>query len=202
MKHLTINGSKRTTGRKADVREVRKEGKVPCVVYGNGVENISFAVEEKALKGLTDTPYSHIVDLDVEGQKFTALLHDVQYHPVTDRALHADFLVVDSKKPAVVEVPVIITGNSVGVRAGGKLQVSRRKLRISGLLENLPDDLTVDVTPLAIGKRITAGDLKFDKISIVNPKATIICACVSTRNAVAEETEEGGEEAAEQPAQE
>ena len=195
MKHLAISGSKRTVGRKADVREVRAAGKVPCVVYGNGVENISFAVDEKELKNLTHTPYCHIVDLDVDGQKFIALLHEVQYHPVTDRALHADFLAVDAKKPVVVEVPVIITGNSVGVKAGGKLQVSRRKLKISGLIKDLPDDLTVDVTPLAIGKRITAGDLKFDNISIVNPKATIICSCLSTRNAVAaaEESSEGQE---------
>ena len=192
MKHLTITGSKRTVGRKADVRQVRSEGKVPCVVYGNGVENTSFAVDAKELQTLTNTPYCHIVDLDVDGTKFTALLHDVQYHPVNDNALHADFLAVANDKPVVVEVPVIITGNSVGVKAGGKLQVSRRKLRISGLLEDLPDDLTVDVTPLAIGKRITAGDLKFDKITIVNPKATIICTCLSTRNAVA-----AAEEAAE-----
>ncbi len=195
MKHLAISGSKRTVGRKADVREVRVAGKVPCVVYGNGVENISFAVDEKELKNLTHTPYCHIVDLDVDGQKFTALLHEVQYHPVTDKALHADFLAVSESKPVVVEVPVIITGNSVGVRAGGKLQVSRRKLRICGLIKDLPDDLTVDVTPLAIGKRITAGDLKFDNITIVNPKATIICSCLSTRNAVAaaEESSESQE---------
>ncbi|MBP5505926.1 MAG: 50S ribosomal protein L25 [Bacteroidales bacterium] len=197
MKHLTINGSKRTIGRKADVRATRKEGKVPCVVYGNGVENTPFAVDEKELKTLTNTPYCHIVDLDIEGKKCTSLLGEVQYHPVTDRALHADFLAVDAKKPVVVEVPVIITGNSVGVKAGGKLQVSRRKLRISGLLENLPDDLTVDVTPLAIGKRITAGDLKFDNITIVNPKATIIVSCLSTRNAVAATETESTEAAAE-----
>ena len=197
MKHLTLSGSKRNFGRKADVREVRSEGKVPCVVYGNGVENTAFSVDAKALKALTDTPYCHIVDLDIDGTKFTALLHEVQYHPVKDNALHADFLAVDNKKPVVVEVPVIITGNSVGVRAGGKLQVSRRKLNISGLLENLPDELTVDVTPLAIGKRITAGDLKFDNITIVNPKATIICSCQSTRNAVAAAETEGGEAAAE-----
>jgi len=185
MKHLTISGSKRTVGRKADVRQVRSEGKVPCVVYGNGIENISFAVDAKELQTLTNTPYCHIVDLDVDGTKITALLHEVQYHPVNDKALHADFLAVDNNKPVVVEVPVLITGNSVGVKAGGKLQVSRRKLKICGLLENLPDDLTVDVTSLAIGKRITAGDLKFDNISIVNPKATIICSCLSTRNSVA-----------------
>lgn len=194
MKHLTISGSKRTVGRKADVRQVRSEGKVPCVVYGNGVENTSFAVDAKELQALTNTPYCHIVDLDVDGTKITALLHEVQWHPVKDNALHADFLAVANDKPVVVEVPVIITGNSVGVKAGGKLQVSRRKLRISGLIENLPDDLTVDVTSLAIGKRITAGDLKFDNITIVNPKATIICSCLSTRNAVAAaETEESAE---------
>lgn len=194
MKHLTISGSKRTVGRKADVRQVRSEGKVPCVVYGNGVENTSFAVDAKELQALTNTPYCHIVDLDVDGTKITALLHEVQWHPVKDNALHADFLAVANDKPVVVEVPVIVTGNSVGVKAGGKLQVSRRKLRISGLIENLPDDLTVDVTSLAIGKRITAGDLKFDNITIVNPKATIICSCLSTRNAVAAaETEESAE---------
>ena len=185
MKHLSLSGSKRTTGRKADVREVRSEGKVPCVIYGNGTENVSFSVDAKDLKTLTDTPYCHIVDLDVDGQKYTALLHEVQYHPVNDKALHADFLAVNNSKPVVVEVPVLISGNSAGVKAGGKLQVSRRKLKICGLLENLPDDLTVDVTPLAIGKRITAGDLKFDNISIVNPKTTIIVSCLSTRNAVA-----------------
>ena len=192
MKHLAISGSKRAAGSKSDLRAIRKEGKVPCVVYGNGIENINFSVDEKELKNFTDTPYCHIVDLDVDGQKFTALLHAVQYHPVTDRALHADFLVVGSEKPVTVEVPIIISGNSVGVKAGGKLQVNRRKLRISGLVENLPNSLTVDVTPLAIGKRITAGDLKFDNINIVNPKATIICTCLSTRNAVAaaEETAE------------
>ena len=134
MKHLSLSGSKRTTGRKADVREVRSEGKVPCVIYGNGVENVSFSVDAKALKALTDTPYCHIVDLDVDGQKYTALLHEVQYHPVNDKALHADFLAVGEDKPVVVEVPVLISGNSVGVRAGGKLQVSRRKLKICGLL--------------------------------------------------------------------
>lgn len=198
MKHLTLSGSKRTFGRKADVREVRAAGKVPCVVYGNGVENTAFAVEEKALKTLTDTPYCHIVDLDIDGTKHTALLHAVQYHPVNDRALHADFLAVSDKKPVVVEVPVIITGNSAGVRAGGKLQVSRRKLKICGLINDLPDDLTVDVTPLAIGKRITAGDLKFDKISIVNPKATIIVSCLSTRNAAAAAAEGESSEAAQE----
>ena len=197
MKHLSLSGSKRTTGRKADVRGVRSEGKVPCVIYGNGVENVSFSVDAKALKALTDTPYCHIVDLDVDGQKYTALLHEVQYHPVNDKALHADFLAVGEDKPVVVEVPVLISGNSVGVRAGGKLQVSRRKLKICGLLANLPDDLTVDVTPLAIGKRITAGDLKFDNISIVNPKATIIVSCLSTRNAVAAADSEAASESAE-----
>ena len=197
MKHLSLSGSKRTTGRKADIRQVRKDGKVPCVVYGNGVENTSFAVDEKALKSLTDTPYCHIVDLDIDGAKCTALLQAVQYHPVNDKALHADFFAVDAKKPVVVEVPVIITGNSVGVRAGGKLQVSRRKLKICGLLENLPDDLTIDVTPLAIGKRITAADLKFDNISIVNPKATIIVSCLSTRNAVVAADSEAASESAE-----
>ncbi len=197
MKHLELNGSVRATGRKADVNNIRKEEKVPCVVYGAGVENTPFAIDEKALKALTNTPYSHIVDLSIDGKKYTAILGEVQYHPVTDRALHADFIAIDPKKPVTVNVPVKIFGNSEGVRQGGKLNVGVRKLKVSGLMDIIPDELPIDITPLGLGKQINAGDLNFEGVKIVSPKGTLVCAVRATRNSVAETTEGEGESAAE-----
>ena len=109
------------------------------------------------------------------------MLHEIQWHPVTDEALHVDFLAVSSEKPVVIDVPVKITGHSEGVKLGGKLLVSSRKLRISAMLDKLPDDIEVDITSLKIGKQIVAGDLHYDNVTIVSPKATIICSVRATR---------------------
>lgn len=190
MKHFELKGKKRVTGKKADVKSIRKEERVPCVIYGAGVENTSFSIDEKDLKGLTHTPFSHIVDLDVEGMKCEAVLKAIQYHPVTDRPLHVDFLALDPAKPVVIDVPVKITGNSVGVRQGGKLSLNTRKLRVCGMQQNLPDELPVDITELGLGAQINAGDLKYDGIQIVSPKGTLVCAVRATRNSAAAATAE------------
>ncbi len=190
MKHFELKGKKRVTGKKADVKSVRKEDRVPCVIYGAGVENTSFSVDEKDLKGLTHTPFSHIVDLDVEGTKYQAVLKAIQYHPVNDRPLHVDFLALDPAKPVVIDVPVKITGNSIGVRQGGKLSLNTRKLRVCGMQQNLPDELPVDITELGLGAQINAGDLKYDGIQIVSPKGTLVCAVRATRNSAAAATAE------------
>ena len=193
MKHLELEGKKRITGKKADVKSVRREDRVPCVIYGAGVENTSFSVDEKQLKTLTDTPFSHIVDLNIEGSKCLAILKDIQYHPVTDRALHVDFLAIDPAKPVTINVPIKITGNSIGVRQGGKLNVPTRKLKVCGLIDKLPDELPIDITELGLGKQINAGDLKFDGFQIVSPKGTLVCAVRATRNSAAAATTETAE---------
>jgi large subunit ribosomal protein L25 len=108
-------------------------------------------------------------------------MRELQFHPVTDKILHIDFYAVDPAKPIAIDIPVAITGNSEGVRAGGKLHILNRKLKVSALPKNLPDTLPVDVTNLAVGKTITAGDLSFDKVTIITPKTTIICAVKVTR---------------------
>ena len=185
MKHFELQGKKRITGKKADVKSVRKEDRIPCVIYGAGVENTAFSVDEKEFKGLTHTPYSHIVDLDVEGAKYQAVLKAVQYHPVTDRPLHVDFLALDPSKPVTIDVPVKITGNSIGVRQGGKLSAPTRKLKVCGMIENLPDELPVDITELGLGKQINAGDLRYDGFQIVSPKGTLVCVVRATRNSAA-----------------
>lgn len=190
MKHLELKGQLRQVGNKAVIKAIRRQGLVPCNLYGQGIENVLFTVDAKELKALTNTPYSHIVDIVLDnGTTYTAILHEAQWHPVTDEALHMDFLIVSDKKPVVIDVPVKVTGHSEGVKMGGKLSVSVRKLRICAELNNLPDELEIDVTNLLIGKQITAGDIKKEGVSIVSPKATIICAVKATR-ATAEATEE------------
>lgn len=189
MKHLELNGKLRQLGNKQSIKTIRRQGGVPCNLYGQGIENVNFSLEAKDLKALVNTPYSHIVDIILDnGEKYQAVLHEAQWHPLTDEALHLDFLAVSDKKPVVIEVPVKITGHSEGVKLGGKLSVSVRKLRICADLCNLPDEIEVDITNLQIGKQITAGDLQIPNVSIVSPKATIICAVKATRaSATAEE---------------
>lgn len=182
MKHIELKGVIREVGNKATVKAIRKEGLVPCNIYGSGIENVLFTVTAKDLKALTHTPNSYIVDLELsDGKKFLAVLHEVQWHPVTDEALHVDFLAVSEEKPVAIDVPVKITGHSEGVKMGGKLLVSSRKLRISAHLHELPDELEVDVTSLMIGKQIVAGDLHYEGVTIISPKATIICSVRPTR---------------------
>lgn len=182
MEHISLKGQARKVGNKQTIKTIRREGNVPCNLYGNGVENILFTVSAKDLKTITNTPNSYIIELDIDGVKRLAVLHEVQWHPVTDAALHVDFLAVDEAKPVAIDVPVVVTGHSEGVKQGGKLLVLCRKLHVSALINNLPDSLEVDSTPLGIGKQIVAGDLKYDNITILSPKATIICSVRPTRS--------------------
>ena len=182
MKHIELKGQVREAGNKAAVKAVRRAGHVPCNIYGLGMENVLFTIDAQDLKTITHTPNSYIIDLELNnGKKFFAVLHEVQYHPVTDEALHVDFLAVCEDKPVTIEVPVIVTGHSEGVKMGGKLLVSSRKLRVSAMMDKLPDVLEVDSTHLMIGKQIVAGDLNYDGVTIVSPRATIICSVRPTR---------------------
>ncbi len=191
MQHFELNGQIRQVGNKAVVKAYRKQGVVPCNLYGLGMENILFTVNEKELKALTDTPKSFIVDLTLDnGKRFNAVLHELQFHPVSDRCLHVDFLAVNEEKPIAIKVPIIISGHSIGVQQGGKFTQNSRFIRISALMANLPDDVTVDISSLGLDKKIKAGDLKFDNITVLTDKDTIICGVKSTRNMVAQETAE------------
>ena len=182
MKHIELKGQVREAGNKAAIKAVRRAGQVPCNIYGLGLENILFTIDAQDLKTITHTPNSYIIDLHLsDGRNGFAVIHEVQYHPVTDEALHVDFLFVTEDKPVTIEVPVIVTGHSEGVKMGGKLLVSSRKLRVSAMMDKLPDLLEVDSTPLKIGKQIVAGDLNYDGVTIVSPKATIICSVRPTR---------------------
>ncbi len=191
MQHFELNGQTRQVAGKAAIKAFRKQGLVPCNLYGCGMENVLFTVDAKDLKAVTDTPNAHIIDLVLDGsKKFTAVLHELQWHPVTDICLHVDFLAVNEKKPINIEVPIVITGHAVGVQQGGKFYQNARKLRVCGVMAKLPDEVTVDITSLGLDKRIKAGDVKIDGITVTTDKDAIICGVKTTRNTVATTEEE------------
>jgi len=182
MQHIELKGQLREAGSKSAAKALRAQGLIPCNLYGNGIQNVLFAVKAQDLKTVTNTPNSYIVDLVLDnGEKYAAILQESQWHPVTDEPLHIDFFAVVEDKPVTIAVPVKVSGHSEGVKLGGKLVVSVRKLNVKANINNLPDVVDVDVTSLQIGKQIHAGDLKFDNFEIVSPKATIICSVRATR---------------------
>ena len=181
MKHFQLNGQIREKGNKAVIKAFRRQGLVPCNLYGPGMDNILFTVVEKELMGLTHTPAAYIVDLNLDGTLYTAVAHEYQWHPVEDNCLHVDFLAVNEEKPITISVPLNIFGHPKGVQAGGKFVQLSRSLKVKGLMKDLPDQLDIDVTPLELEKRLTAGDLQYDGIQIVSDKNTIICRVKATR---------------------
>ena len=187
MQHFELKGLIRKAEGKATLKAYRAQGLVPCNLYGGQTENILFTVDAKDLKGLTNTPKSYIVDLVLDGKTHTAVLHELQFHPVTDKCLHVDFLAVDEKKPVCISVPIVITGHAVGVQKGGKFVQNARAIRISAPVAKLPDEITVDITSLDIEKKIKAGDIKVEGASVVSSKDLIICTVKSTRNVTAGE---------------
>ena len=181
MKHFTLKGEIRQKGNKAVLKAFRRQGLVPCNLYGLGIDNILFTVKEKELKGLTHTPASYIVDLELDGKTIMAVAHEYQWHPVDDNCLHVDFLAVDEKKPIAISIPLKLTGHPVGAQAGGKFVQSARALKVCGLMKDLPDQLEIDVTPLELDKRMVAGELKFEGLQILSDKNTTICSVKTTR---------------------
>lgn len=191
MQHFELKGQTRKVGNKAVLKAFRREGLVPCNLYGLGLENVLFTVTAKELKALTDTPKAFIVDLVLDGGKAqTAVLHEMQWHPVTDECLHVDFLAVNDKKPISISVPLVISGHAKGVQQGGKFYQKSRSIRISALMKDLPDEITVDITPLGLDKRIKASDIEVKNGSVVSDKDMIICGVKATRNVTAAASEE------------
>lgn len=183
MKSISVKAVKRDVYGKKAAKAVRREGLVPAILSGNG-ETISFSIDPREVKPLIYTPNSYLVELDLDGKKEMAVLRETQFHPIREEILHLDFFRVASDKPVVIAVPVRLTGNAAGVKTGGKLIQSARKLIVSALAENLPDELTVDVTKLNVGETIFVGDLDFKNIQFVTPAGTAVCAVRVTRAAL------------------
>ena len=200
MKSITIQGTKRESVGKKSTKALRDAELVPCVVYG-GEAPLNFSAEERAFKGLVYTPEAHTVSIEVDGNTIPAVLQDIQFHPITDKILHADFYQLSDDKPVVMEVPVRITGRAKGVVAGGVLRQSFRKLKLKATPANLPDEIVVDVTPLKIGNKLYVGDIKTNNFIFMHPDNAVVVAVKMSRTAMkggaAAEDEEDELEAAE-----
>jgi large subunit ribosomal protein L25 len=196
MKHLSLSGSPRESVGKKDAKKHRREGNVPCVLYGGKVQ-IHFVIPEPDLKKVIFTPDTFLIDLNVGGKKYVAILQDIQYHPVGDNILHIDFLQVFDDKPVTVSVPLRFTGTSKGILKGGRLVRKYRKIKIKGLISNLPDEIVVDITKLNIGDSIKIGDLLRENLDFLDVPTSIAAAVKSQRVIVDEDEEEEGEEGAE-----
>lgn len=183
MKSITIQGAKRESVGKKSTKVLRDAELVPCVVYG-GKEALSFSTEEKSFKNLVYTPEAHTVELVIDGETIPAVLQDIQFHPITDRILHADFYQLSEDKPVIMDVPVRLTGRAKGVVAGGALRQSFRKLRLKALPANLPDEIVVDVTPLRIGNKLYIGDIKNENYTFMHPDNAVVVAVKMSRNAM------------------
>ena len=184
MQSIKLSAKKREEFGKKSSKAVRRDERIPAVIYGQG-EPVNFSLDVKEVKPLIYSPKSYIVELDIEGTKEIGVLREVQFHPVKEEILHMDFYRVNDSKPVTIDIPVTITGNSEGVKMGGKLVQSKRKLTVNGLLKDLPDELTVDITELGIGKTIFAGDLSYPNLRLLNPASTAVCAIRVTRAAAA-----------------
>lgn len=180
MKTLQVKATSRSEYGKKATKAVRRGGSIPCIVYGGG-ETIAFSVDPVEIKPLIYTPNSYIVEIDIDGKKETAVLRETQFHPIREEILHMDFLRVQKGKPVSISIPVRLEGNAEGVRVGGKLILSARKLVVSALVENLPDEIVVDVTKLDVGKTIFVGDLDLKDLKSLSPATTAICAVRVTR---------------------
>ena len=183
MQVFELKGAVRTDVGKKATKALRKEAKVPCVLYG-GESNVHFTVLEKDLKNLLYTPKVYLVNLNLDGKSCGAVMREIQFHPVKDNVLHVDFYQIEENQPIVMEVPVQLEGLAEGVRAGGKLQLQVRKLKVKATYDKIPERLVVNVSNLGLGKTIKVGELAFEGLEILNAKETVVCAVKLTRAAM------------------
>lgn len=207
MKTFQLEGTPRTDLGKKAVKALRKEGLIPAVLNGGEVFNLpytgtlkegekiveignnqglivtDFSVTANAVRNLIYTPEIFVVELTVGEKKVMAVVKDIQFHPVEERILHMDFLEVTDKKPVVMEVPVALDGHAEGVKAGGKLSLEMRKLKVKAIYTNIPEKIVINVENLGLGKTMQVGDLHFDGLEIMNAKNAVVCAVKLTRAA-------------------
>ena len=186
MKSLAITGARRAAQSKQEIRSLRAQGKVPCVLYG-GKEQVHFSVPALSLKNLVYSPDVFLVDIDIDGTAHRAVMKELQFHSVNDSLLHIDFMEVQDNKKVTVEVPVRLKGTAAGVRAGGQMLHKMRKLKIAALPKDLPDQFEIKVDDMQIGNTVRVRDMKLDGVTFLDIPAAAIVA-VKTARTVVEET--------------
>lgn len=207
MKTFQLQAEPRTDLGKKATKALRAEGKIPVVLNGGAAVELPFTgtlapgqklveigdnkalittdlvVAQDDVRKLVYTPDIFAIELDFNGGKKMAILKDIQFHPVKDTILHMDFLEVDDKKPVVIQVPVKLEGHAEGVKAGGKLSLSMKKLKVKAIYTNVPERLAINVDNLGLGKALQVGDLHFEGLELVNAKNAVVCAVQLTRAA-------------------
>ena len=189
MKTLAISAKLRNGTGKKDSKALRNQGNVPCVLYG-GEKQVCFYAHENDFRNLVHTPDVFIVELDIEGEKYRAIMQDLQFHPVTDKLLHLDFLQIFDDKEVTMTIPVHLEGMSIGIRNGGVLSFRRRKIITRAIPGNLPDYIEINIEDLDIGQSIFIKDLRVDKYSFLAADNAVVVGVRTARELIIEEEEE------------
>ena len=195
MKVAQLSGSTRANVGKKDAAQLRRNGQVPCVLYGSG-EQTHFSVENVSLEKLIFSPEVYQFELEVDGKKANAVVRELQQHPLTGKIQHVDFLELDENKPVRVALPVRLTGSARGVMAGGKLLQSYRMLNVVGLPKDLPEAITLDISKLKIGQSIRVKSVEIPGITILDPQASVVVGVRMARGAVKPADDDDEEEEA------
>jgi large subunit ribosomal protein L25 len=197
MKTVSLSGSPRVSVGKKDAAQLRRDGNVPCVLYG-GENQTHFQVNEIAMAKLVNTPDVFQFELEIDGTTVKAIVQDIQFHPLTDRVVHVDFLQLFDDKMLKIAMPVRLTGSAIGVRNGGRLMQNFRRLKLIGLPGEIPEAIEIDIAKLRIGHSIRVSELSFGGIKFLDPASAVVVGVKTARNVVEdEEEEEEGEEGAE-----
>ena len=191
MKEVEVKGQKRADIGKKAAKAMRKEGLIPCNIYGeakdeNGAPlSMSIACPMSELRKIVYTPHIYVIKLVLDGEEHTAILKELQFHPVTDALLHVDFYEVNDQKPITIGIPVKLNGLAQGVRDGGRMNLSIRKINVTAKYQDIPEHLDIDVTALTIGKSIKVGDLHFEGLEMATSKNVVVCSIKATRKSIA-----------------
>ena len=190
MKEINISGQKRENLGKKASKALRKEGFIPCNLYGEAKDAngqpfaLSFASPFSELRKIIYTPHIYVIKITIDGQDHTAILKEIQFHPVTDAPLHVDFYEVNDQKPITIGIPVKLNGLAQGVRDGGRMNLSIRKINVTAPYQQIPEHLDIDVTGLRLGKSMKVGELSFEGLEVATSKDVVVCSVKMTRNAV------------------
>ncbi len=182
MKTFELKGTVRTDLGKKATKAERVVDNIPAVLYG-GNENVHFTATVSDVRKLVYSPEVFVVNLDIDGKKTKAIMKALQFHPVTDKVLHIDFLQLTEDKPVIVELPVKLEGLAEGVKEGGKLALEMRKLKVKGLYTQIPENIVIDVTSLGLGKSIQVAKVSVEKLEILNAKNAVVAQVKLTRAA-------------------
>ena len=221
MKTFALNATPRTDLGKKATKALRAESKIPAVVNGGEVVTLPYegalkegqkiveiaenktsnvkkaiivtdiTVDKEAVRKLIYTPEIFVVDLTVNGEVKKVVLKDLQFHPVTDEILHIDFLEVSENKPVVMEVPVALEGHAEGVKAGGKLSLSMKKLKVKAVYSAIPERIVVNIDNIQLGQSLKVGALHYEGLELMNSKNAVVCAVQLTRAARGQQAQQG-----------